>query len=190
MYYRVLCTIFCSFLSVLFHTRFPTMMVNRWIWRWRWSRLSPKNSVSFLLFCRPFSAKKVFGLEMFPTCVSSEHCALFLLCTSELLASRRGSPRAFPPLAHTPCSGCTSFYPGYIHKSSILEFGYRPSCIWQGWRFSILNFKKVRRNMLMQMFMKTRVDDTKRQKWHPWCRHGLIYNVNFVLVGVWYCMYI
>ena len=46
----------------------------------------PKNSVSFLLFFRPFSAKKVFGLEMFPTCVSSEHCALFLLCTSELLA--------------------------------------------------------------------------------------------------------
>ena len=99
-------------------------------------------------FCRPFRQKKVFGLEMFPTCVSSEHCALFLLCTSELLASRRGSPRAFPPLAHTPCSGCTSFYPGYIHKSSISEFGYRPSCIWQGWRFSILSFKKVRRNIL------------------------------------------
>ena len=73
--------------------------------------MSPKNSVSFLptifgkkkflvevveivtqKFCFLFAflstifGKKVFGLEMFPTCVSSEHCALFLLCTSELLA--------------------------------------------------------------------------------------------------------
>ena len=37
-------------------------------------------------FLSTIFGKKVFGLEMFPTCVSSEHCALFLLCTSELLA--------------------------------------------------------------------------------------------------------
>ena len=40
----------------------------------------------FFAFLSTIFGKKVFGLEMFPTCVSSEHCALFLLCTSELLA--------------------------------------------------------------------------------------------------------
>ena len=40
----------------------------------------------FCFFLTIFGKKKVFGLEMFPTCMSSEHCALFLLCTSELLA--------------------------------------------------------------------------------------------------------
>ena len=49
--------------------------------------MSPKKfCFLFAFFFDHFRQKKVFGLEMFPTCMSSEHCALFLLCTSELFA--------------------------------------------------------------------------------------------------------